>query len=132
MSAASNSQSTLDVTHRDFADCRLVRVGGRVDHTNSTVFHEDLGRHAGAVAQGGGMVIDLARLEFITSAGLRALLLAHRTIAEAGGRLIVTGIAGVVKDVFRVSKFDSLLGVAETVEQAVGQVSDAAAGAYRG
>ena len=129
MSAEIGSGSALAVEIEETAGCRVVSVTGRVDHTNSTEFLETLGRHAREKGGPGGMVVDLAGLEFITSAGLRALLVAHRTVAAAGGRLVVTGLHGVVKEVFRISKFDSLLAVAETRAEAVEQVSRSADGA---
>jgi len=126
----SANPSNLTVECQDFADCKVVSVSGRVDHTSSDRFLEDVGVHASAVPANGGMVIDLSGLEFITSAGLRALLLAQRTVNGAGGKLVVSGIRGVVKEVFRISKFDALLSVAETTDEAVGQISAAAAEAF--
>ena len=129
MSAEIGSGSALAVEIEETAGCRVVSVTGRVDHTNWTEFLETLGRHAREKGGPGGMVVDLGGLEFITSAGLRALLVAHRSVAAAGGRLVVTGLHGVVKEVFRISKFDSLLAVAETRAEAVEQVSRSAGGA---
>ncbi len=122
--------STLSVTSKDYADCRLVSVSGRVDHTNFERFHEELKVLGGSVPAEGGMVIDLGGLEFITSAGLRALLLTQKAVSEAKGKLVVAGIGGVVKEVFRISKFDALLSVADTTGDAMARVSDSAADAY--
>lgn len=77
-------------------------------------------------------MIDLSNLEFITSAGLRALLMADRQIKSAGGKLVVASIGGVVKEVFRISKFDALLSVVESPAEGVAHVSAAAAEAYPG
>jgi anti-anti-sigma factor len=115
-----------------FADCQLVSVRGRVDHTNSDQFQQGLTAAAREVPPGGGMVVDLGGLEFITSAGLRALLLAQRTVSAAGSRLVVCGIEGVVREVFRIARFDVLLSVADSTEQAIAQISPAAAEAYSG
>lgn len=122
--------STLSVHVETVANCLLVKVSGRIDHTNSDRFLQDLSAEAAKVSEGGGMVVDLDGLEYITSAGLRALMLAQRTLTAAGARLVVTRISGVVKEVFRISKFDSLLSVAETTKAAVSQISPAAAEAF--
>lgn len=132
MSPSDSSMSPLSVTARDFADCRLVSVSGKVDHTNSDRFLEELGGFSDAVKANGGMVIDLGGLEFITSAGLRALLLAQRTVKGVGGTMVVCGINGVVKEVFRISKFDALLSVADGTSDAVAMISPDAAEAYSG
>ena len=124
--------STLTLGSETIEDCLLVTVAGRIDHTNSDTFLADLNAYVVKVPEGGGMVIDLGNLEYITSAGLRALLLAQRTLTAAGARLVVTRISGVVKEVFRISQFDSLLGVAETTKAAIGQISPSAAEAFTG
>lgn len=127
MAASNLTGSILSIDYQDYADCRIVSVTGRVDHTNSTDFLDNLSAHA---EEAGGMVIDLSRLDFITSAGLRALLLAHRTIAAKDGRMAVAGVSGSVREVFRISKFDALLNVTDSVADGVAQISDAARAAY--
>lgn len=132
MASADSSKSALSITSQDYADCRVVSVEGRVDHTNSDQFLEQLSGLADTVTPSGGMVVELAGLEFITSAGLRALLLAQRSLSGGGGQLAVSGISGVVKEVFRISKFDALLSVQDTTAEAVAKVSAKAAEAYPG
>ena len=132
MTSKEDTIAALQLSAHTHADCRLVQAAGRVDHTNSGVFDTRLSEEAQSVPDGGGMVVDLGGLEFITSAGLRALWLAHQTLTAAGARLVVTGIKGVVREVFRISKFDALLTVAKTTEEAVAQISPAAARAYSG
>jgi anti-anti-sigma factor len=132
MASPGSSRSGLAVDAARFADCQLVTVNGRVDHTNSDQFGAALDAAAREVPRGGGMVVDLAGLEFITSAGLRALLLAQRTVSAAGARLVVCGIKGVVGEVFRISRFDTLLKVAGSTAGAIGEISPAAAEAFSG
>ena len=132
MDQADPSRSDLSTNSESFADCRLVSVRGRIDHTNADRFQQSLGAAAREVPRGGGMVVDLSGLEFITSAGLRALLLAQRTVSAAGSKLVVCSVEGVVREVFRIARFDTLLSVAESTEAAVAQVSPAAAEAYSG
>lgn len=132
MTASDTPPSALTVTAETYAECCLVSVAGRVDHTNSDDFLKQLTGYADGVASGGGMVIDLAKLDFITSAGLRALLLAQRTVTGAKGKIVVSGVGGVVREVFRISKFDALLSVSDTVGEAMSQISAAAAEAYSG
>lgn len=132
MGASGSSGSALSVESGQFADCRVVTVRGRVDHTNSDQFGAALDQAARQAPAGGGMVIDMSGLEFITSAGLRALLLAQRTVSAAGAKLVVCGVRGVVGEVFRISRFDTLLPVAETTGDAVGRISPAAVEAWTG
>ena len=132
MAVSETPPTALTISAEKYSDCCLVSVVGRVDHTNSDSFLKQLTAQAETVSQGGGMVIDLDRLDFITSAGLRALLLAQRTVTTSDGKLVISGVGGVVKEVFRIAKFDALLNVAETVGEAMSQISASAAEAYSG
>jgi anti-anti-sigma factor len=132
MGPADSSRSDLSTRSENYADCRLITVRGRIDHTNCERFQQSLGAEAREVPKGGGMVVDLAGIEFITSAGLRALLLAQRTVSAAGAQFVVCGVRGVVREVFRIARFDTLLSVADTTQAALARVSPAAAEAYSG
>jgi HptB-dependent secretion and biofilm anti anti-sigma factor len=61
--------------------------------------------------QGKPIVIDLAKLEFIDSAGLGMLLIVRDEADKAGRRLVLRGPCGQVKRMFEVTKFDTLFTV---------------------
>ena len=55
--------------------------------------------------------IDFAKLEYISSAGLRVLLTAHKTMTAKGGTLKVTNSNDVVREIFDVSGFVDILTI---------------------
>ncbi len=55
------------------------------------------------------LVVNLEKVERITSAGLRALLLGQKTAQSKGGSLTVINASDSILDVFRVTGFDKLL-----------------------
>lgn len=122
--AESPNQSPLIVNCVDSGSCVIVNVSGRVDHTNASRFSSELEKVTGTLSGKSGMVVDLGGLEFITSAGLRGLILAQKKLSGSGARLAISGLSGTVADVFRISRFDTLFPVAETSEAAVALVSD--------
>jgi anti-anti-sigma factor len=65
-------------------------------------------------------VVDMTKLDYISSAGLRSLMLAARNATCRGGRLCCCALQGVVKKVFDISGFAKLLPVYESVQDAVG------------
>lgn len=52
------------------------------------------------------MVIDLAQLEYISSAGLRVLLTAQKKVDEREGSLVIKNPNPVVRNVFKITGFD--------------------------
>lgn len=105
--------SSLTMTTDDAGGHRVLHVAGRVDHTNAQDFMDRLAAQTADLGAERGLVVDLGGLDLITSPGLRGLMLARKSLGAP--RLVVTGIHGTVAEVFRVSKFDTLLTVVPDV-----------------
>lgn len=65
------------------------------------------------------LVVDLAQIEYVSSAGLRVLLLAAKGCRAQGGQAVLCGIAAPVMEVLRMSGFDKLLKVLADREAAL-------------
>ncbi len=59
------------------------------------------------------VLIDFSTLSYVSSAGLRLILVAAKRARQVGGRLILCGLSPSVRDVFEISGF---LKIMETVE----------------
>ena len=57
------------------------------------------------------VIINLENVPYMSSAGLRALILGEKTAKSKGGQLIVINAQPQVKDVFRTTGFDSILDI---------------------
>lgn len=86
-----------------------VTVSGRLDLTSAPALEEELER----LIDGGArrVALDVHPLEYLSSAGLRAILVTAKRLRESGGTLAVVGLAGPVKEVFDMA---GLSGVLET------------------
>ena len=62
---------------------------------------------------GDRVLFDFSSLSYISSAGLRLILVAAKRARQVGGRLILCGLSPTVRDVFEISGF---LKIMETVE----------------
>ena len=56
------------------------------------------------------LVLDLSKLEYISSAGLRVLLSAHKKMVGKGG-MKVTNVNEIVQEVFEVTGFSDILTI---------------------
>lgn len=96
----------LQVNIEENADNTVVRVAGEVDAQSA----DELRGHL-LQAAGGRLVVDLSGVTFLDSAGLGALVSAHRVVAERGGAMAVTGAHGMVREVLAASRLDTVLDV---------------------
>jgi len=94
---------------------------GRLDSHSARTFEERL---LGTIAGGAqALVIDAAQLDYVSSAGLRVLLLAAKRVRAARGHLALCCLKAHVREVFDVSGFTALFDLHDTREAAVGAVA---------
>jgi anti-anti-sigma factor len=99
----------------------IVRPQGRLDSATSREFEQDLLKR---IEDGDRlMVLDFSGLAFISSAGLRAILLAGKQIKAAGGRLAICSPSKHVKEILDVTDCTTLIGVFPTYEAAAAHLS---------
>lgn len=106
----------MELTHEVFNGLLVVRPGSRVDSSNAAAFEA---RCAALIAEGPpNVVVDFSGTDYISSAGLRVLLVAAKSVKSRGGALTLCGLRGSVREVIEVSGFDTLLGVHDGVSDA--------------
>ncbi len=59
-------------------------------------------------------MVDLSGVEYISSVGLRVLMLASKQAKAQGGALAVCGLQPVVREIFEISRFNLVLPVFPT------------------
>jgi anti-anti-sigma factor len=95
----------------------LFRPAGRLDSTNSPDFETLLLDHLDRGCT--QLVLDLVDLDYISSAGLRVILLAGKRLRASAGRLVLARLRETVKDLLDMSGFLGLFPVAHTLEEAL-------------
>ena len=123
----------MNVVDRRYANAMVVQAGGRLDQETCEGFRPQLSGYVERAAREGcALILDFGELEYVSSAGLRCLLVASRQMKAAKGRIMVAGMQPMVSEIFAISHFDMLFEVVPTVREALAAVSAEAAAAYRG
>ncbi|MHA3904726.1 STAS domain-containing protein [Castellaniella sp. WN] len=95
----------------------IVQPEGQVNSANAAAFEADL---LALVDKGEQrIVLDLARLNYISSAGLRVVLLLAKKLKQSDGALALCDIQPYVREVFEISGFLAILNVYATRAEAV-------------
>jgi stage II sporulation protein AA (anti-sigma F factor antagonist) len=81
----------------------IVTLSGRVDSASSPELEASLLRHLGSGEK--KLLVDFADVEYISSAGLRVLLLLAKKLKDGGGRLVLSGMPESVRLVFELAGF---------------------------
>lgn len=84
-----------------------VKVGGRLDTTTAPQLEEELKASTDGVEE---LTMDFSSLEYISSAGLRVLLSAQKTMNKQGS-MKVTGVNDTIMEIFDVTGFSDILTI---------------------
>ena len=85
----------------------VVALEGRLDTTTAPELEADLKASIDSVTD---LVIDMEKLDYISSAGLRVLLWANKTMNQKG-TMVVKNVSEVVNEVFEVTGFADFLTI---------------------
>ena len=86
----------------------VLAAEGRIDATNSKELQDAI---IGAFQSTKNLVVDFEKVAYIASAGLRALLLGHKTAVSKSGIMKLTHVNEEVMEVLRMTGFQSALHI---------------------
>lgn len=99
------------------SDIAILRPSGRLDSATSPAFEASVLERL----QDGStrMVLDLSDVDYISSAGLRVILVAGKKLRAAQGQLVLCGLREEVRGVFEMSGFLDLFAVTDNAQEAL-------------
>ena len=105
----------IEITMRE--KTAVLVLDGRMDADQASLFEKECER---LVAQGTArIIVDLEKLKYVSSMGLRSFLHAAKICQAAQGRFALVHFTGFVKQVFDVTRLSPLFQAYETVDQAL-------------
>ncbi len=101
-------------------DVTIACPQGRLDSMNAATVEKEL---VGLVDGGSTkVVIDMVGLDYISSAGLRLILVVAKKLKPLGGSLVLCGMQPHIREVFEISGFLSILTVTADRDAALQKV----------
>ena len=115
----------MKITQREEGDVTVLVPEGWIDTQVAADMDQAL---QSAVSSGShNLVVDMSRVEFISSVGLRALAAALGGCRKDGGDMKIAGLSERLSRVFGIVGFDNLMSVHDTSEAAIAEFSASAA-----
>ncbi len=111
----------MKISSQRTADTLIALAEDRLDGSNARAFQLSL---RDAIAEHDRLVIlDMSRLTYISSAGLRVILLTARSLQRQDAKLAVCSLSGPVREVFTISGFDRIIPTYDTRSDATSALS---------
>ena len=90
---------------------------GRLDSANARSFELTIMGHIGNGEQ--QLIVDFSRLGFISSSGMRVLLIAAKKLNASNGKLVLCRMQDHIHEVFHISGFDQIIPILDSRQSAM-------------
>ena len=110
----------MEITSREYKRVNVLRVAGRVDAKTASQFEDTLRLHIhnGALH----LVLEMDGTDYLSSAGVRALISAQKTLKPKGGSVMIAQPSQRVREVIQIVGMESLFPIFDDTVAAVGSV----------
>jgi len=107
----------MDISDKIIGQICVLKVSGRIDSSSSPELEKKINK---LISQGEkNILLNFSNLEYISSAGLRVLLVSAKKLKSVNGKFMICCIKGMVKDVFVMSGFIDILTIFKNEEEAL-------------
>ena len=108
----------MSITFEQAGNATIASLEGRLDSTNSPAVEAELFKQL----DDKGFVLDLSKLDYISSAGLRVVLVVAKRLKQSGSAFLLAGMQPHIRDVFEISGFLSILDIADSRDEAIARL----------
>ena len=95
----------MQLAEKRFEDQIQLDVEGRVDVSNAPALQQAI---LLCFQKTNKLTVNLEKTEYVSSAGIRAFLIGHKTATSKGGQMVIINATDAVKSVMHVTGFDSV------------------------
>ncbi len=98
----------------------ILKLKGRLDTTNYSILEKkllDLFNESKIQ-----IILDCDELEYVSSSGLRVLLMFLKKAKTAGGKLIICSLQENIREIFDISGFTGIFEIFESKEEAIANI----------
>lgn len=106
----------MEIAEHTEADKLVIAVGGRLDSNTSPQLEQML---CPRVETSEAVIVDMSRLDYVSSAGLRVLLKAAKVARSTQHKLALAGLTPQVQEVFDISGFTAIFTIFESRQKAL-------------
>ena len=107
----------MEITEDRTAGVLILGLSGKLDATTAKTFEDKI--LAEIEAGDRRLMIDLSRLDYVSSAGLRVFLVAAKRLRSRDGKIALCSLQDHVQQVFDLSGFSSILSISGSREDGI-------------
>jgi len=109
----------MEVSLKKSGDISIVEISGSIDSKTAPDLQQNI---LDIVADTSKIILDLTKVSFVSSAGLRVLLMVYRQLKAKDGKVVLVGVSDEIKDVMFMTGFITFFAIEETVDEAITKI----------
>ena len=109
----------MDISENSRDGALVISASGRIDSTTAAQLEAVL---PARVRDHAAVIADLSGVPYVSSAGLRVLLIGAKAAKAAGHKLVITGVSPAVREVFDISGFSKIFTIEADVDSAIASI----------
>lgn len=109
----------MEVTTRKENEILIVEVSGRLDSGT----YEQLGQKMNELTAEKKIILDFTNLDYISSAGLRIVLMNAKKMKKTGGEFRVCGMKDFIREIFDIAGFSKILNIDKSLAASLEQLA---------
>ena len=107
----------MKISTEETAEVLVIHPEGRLDAITAAEFEKEV---TPLIQQSGqNVLIDFRKIDYISSAGLRSMLIIAKGQKQKGYSLAICCLNETIMEVFRISGFDTIISIFPTIEEGV-------------
>jgi anti-sigma B factor antagonist len=110
----------MDISETSRDGALVIAATGRIDSSTAAALEAVLPER---VREQKITILSLADVLYVSSAGLRVLLIGAKAAKATGNKLILTGLSPAVREVFDISGFSKIFTIEDDVEAALAAIA---------
>ncbi len=121
----------MHISQDRYGDALVLTLAGRVDNSTTEGLKAGIDSYIASCRAGGDrLVLDFSSVDYISSVGLRVLMLAAKQSREQGGTIVIAALQPVVREIFEISRFNLVFECFDSVREALAKTSPPGLAAY--
>ena len=114
----------LDLPSEITGDIVIISPAGRIDHNSAEDFTNAIVSHVDNCAESNlKAIIDMSGITYMSSVGLRALMIAAKRSKELDVKIVVADMQSDMKEIFEISRFHLIFDTYASVSDATTELS---------
>jgi anti-sigma B factor antagonist len=107
----------MEINEQKTDQCVIIGITGRLDTTNYSILEKKLMELIDSHHD--KILVECSKMDYVSSSGLRILLMALKKITMAKGKFVLCGLQENIREIFEISGFTNIFEIYNTRDEAL-------------